>query len=172
MPRNSWKGSLLLKIKSKSFFRSKYDILQDKKIGQLKIPFTQLLPSLRLGAISFNVGQEHFNIIVPLRGNKQIGFVASGYRLVKDDIDLASAEFPARGSLDQFQVHWNEKVITFSGNDGSNHIYIDGSLFGSIYYNFENKKVDAIDVDEKLPLEIQIFAYFAYKKYSELTLGI
>ena len=149
----------MLTIKSRSFLNLKYEIILDKRIGLITIPFTRLIPSLRFGDIRFNINSNHFKIIVPLKGDQRIGFVASGYRLVSGDTEIASAEFPAIGSTDRFQIIWNQ-------------IYLDGVLLGSIYYNFNQEKVDALDIGEKIPIEIQLFSYFAYKKYSEVSLGI
>ena len=160
----------MLTIKSRSFLNLKYEIILDKRIGLITIPFTRLIPSLRFGDIRFNINSNHFKIIVPLKGDQRIGFVASGYRLVSGDTEIASAEFPAIGSTDRFQIIWNEKCLTFSINGERNQIYLDGVLLGSIYYNFNQEKVDALDIGEKIPIEIQLFSYFAYKKYSELSL--
>ena len=162
----------MLVIKSQSFLNLKYDIIKDKKIGQLKIPFTRLIPSLRFGDIDFNIYKDQFNIIVPLKGQQTTGFLASGYKLMKGNKELASAEFPARGSKDPFQIHWNDKCITFSKNGDKTKIYLDSALLGSIYCNYGRKKEDALDMGEKLPVELQVFCYFAYKKYFEVSLGI
>ncbi len=159
-------------IRPNSFFNLKYDIIKDKKLGQLKIPFTRLIPSLRFGDIRFNIGEEQFYIVVPLRGEQRIGFLASGYRLMKGNTDLASAEFPARGSKDQFQIFWNEKSITFYNDSEKNQVFLDGVLLGSFYYNHGQKNEDGIEIGEQLPIELQVFSYFAYKKYAEVSLGI
>ena len=166
------KGPLLLVIKPQSFFNLKYDIIKDKKIGQLKIPFARLIPSLRFGDISFNIGEDQFFIVVPLRGEQRIGFLASEYRLMKGDKELASAEFPAKGSKDPFQINWNDKLVTFSNKGDNTQIFLDSALLGSLYYNYGQKKEDALDIGEKLPIELQVFSYFAYKKYAEVSLGI
>ena len=68
------KGPLLLEIKPQSFFNLRYDIIKGKKLGQIKIPFTRLIPSLRFGDISFNIRDDQFFIVVPLRGEQRIGF--------------------------------------------------------------------------------------------------
>ena len=92
--------------------------------------------------------------------------------MIKGDTEVASAEFPAMGSEDQFWISWKERRITFSMQGDRNQVYLDGSLLGRIYYNLNKKKCDGIDLGEKLPIEIQVFSYFAYKKYSEVSLGI
>jgi len=38
--------------------------------------------------------------------------------------------------------------------------------------NHEQKKEGVIDMGEKLPIEVQVFSYFAYKKYTEVSIGI
>ena len=91
---------------------------------------------------------------------------------MKGDIELASAEFPARGSKDPFQINWNDKRVTFSKKGEHIQIYLDSFFLGRIYYKYGQKKEDALDISEKLPIELQVFCYFAYKKYAEISLGI
>ena len=162
----------MLKIKSKSFFGLKYDIIRSEKIGQLRIPFTRLIPSLRYGDISFNIGEDQFYIAVPLKGEQLIGFLASGYTLMQGDNEIALAEFSTRGSEDSFKINWNGKFITFSKNRQKAQIYLDRALLGSVYYNYGQNNEDVIDIGEKLPIELQVFSYFAYKKYAEVSLGV
>lgn len=122
--------------------------------------------------MGFNIGNDYFTILVPLKGDRRIGFIASGYKLINVGTEIASAEFPSFGSKDHFRIEWGEREITFLKRGDRNQIYLDGTLLGSIYRNFNNKKVDTIDISEKLPIEIQVFSYFAYKKYSEVSIGI
>lgn len=91
---------------------------------------------------------------------------------MKENKELASAEFPARGSKDPFQINWNDKRITFLNRGNNILIYLDSDLLGRFYYNFGQKKEDALDIKEKLPIELQVFSYFAYKKYTEISIGI
>jgi len=113
-----------------------------------------------------------FYIAVPLKGEQRIGFLASGYILMQADNEIASAEFPNRGSEDPFKINWKAKFITFSNNRQKAQIYLDRALLGSVYYNYGQKNEDVIDIGEKLPIELQVFSYFAYKKYAEVSLGI
>lgn len=162
----------MIKIKSKSFLGLKYDIVGYEKIGQLRIPFTRLVPSLRYGNIRFNIGEDQFYIAVPLKGEQRMGFLASGYILMQGDSEIASAEFLTGGSEDPFKINWNSKSIMFSKNRRKAQIYINNHLLGSVYYNYGQKNEGVIDVGEKLPIELQVFSYFAYKKYAEVSLDI
>ena len=162
----------MIVVKPISFLNLKYDIIKDTRIGQLKIPFTRLFPSLRFGDIGFNIGDEQFYIVVPLRGQQAIGFLASEYRLVKENVELASAEFPARGSGEPFEIKWKDKSITFSKSGEKIKLSIDGTILGTIYFNHARKREDALDINHKIPVEVQVFSYFAYKKYAEVSLGI
>ena len=162
----------MLKIKTKSFLGLKYDIIRSEKIGQLKIPFTRLIPSLRFGDISFNIGEDQFYIVVPLKGEQRIGFSASEYILMQGDKEIASAKFPSRGSEDKFKINWNDKCISISRNGQRIQIYLDNDLLGVIYMDYSHKKEDIINIGDKLPVELQVFSYFAYRKYAEVSLGI
>ena len=162
----------MIVIKPNSFLNLKYDIIKGKRIGRLKIPFTRLFPSLRFGDIGFNIGEEQFHIVVPLIGRQGIGFLASEYRLFKEDVELASAEFPARGSGEPFEIKWKKKSITFSKSGKKIKLNLDGAMLGTIYFNYVRKKEDALDINHKIPIEVQVFSYFAYKKYAEVSLGI
>ncbi len=165
-------GPFVLIIKPRSFFHLKYDIIAGKKIGRLRIPFTRLIPSLRFGDIGLNIHDDEFYIVVHLKGTQRIGFLPSEYHLMKDDTELSWARFPARGSNDPFQISWNDQHITFSDNGDNVQVYLDGDLLGRFYSNYGQKKVVAVDINEKLPIEIQVFSYFAYKKYTEVSLGL
>ena len=89
---------------------------------------------------------------------------------MQGDNKIASAGFPDRGSDKPFKVNWNGKFITFSNNRQKAQIYLDHASLGCGYYNYGQKNEDVIDIGEKLPIELQVYSYFAYKKYAEVPL--
>ena len=107
---------------------------------------------------------------MPLKGHRT--FIASGYQLIKEDVELASTDFPDRGSKVPFQINWKEKVIKFSKDGNKTDVYLDDIKVGKFYPKKDMKKEDVIEVNNELPVELQVFCYFAYKKYSEVSLGI
>ncbi len=100
----------MLTLKSRSIIGFKYDILKERKIGKITIPYSRLWKG-PYGDISIEINGAFTFIKVPLKG--KAGFVAAGYRLVKDDEELASVTFPARGTSELLIVHWHNDKITF-----------------------------------------------------------
>jgi len=100
----------LLTLKSRSIIGFKYDILKERKIGKITIPYSRLWKG-PYGDISIEINGAFTFIKAPLKSAR--GSVAAGYRLVKDDKELASVTFPARGTSEHLIVHWHNDKITF-----------------------------------------------------------
>ena len=159
----------MLIIKSRSFLNRKYDIIKGQKIGQLIIPLTRLIPSLQFGDILFHINNEKYSIRVLLKGYRTIGYVPSGYRLIKENAELASTDFPVRGTDDTFQIKWNDHKITFSSIGERTQVYLDDKGIGGFYEKKGIKTEAVLEIHAELSIELQVFCYLAHLKYSRLN---
>lgn len=159
----------MLIIKSRSFFNLKFDILKGQRIGQIKVPFTRLLGSSQFGDIYMNIGNEDYNIRVPLKGAQRIGYGVSGYKLVKGDSELAEVTFPPRGAKEPLFLNWAGNLITFKNIGERTQVYLNEKEVGGFFEKGALKKEAILEIQNEIPIEIQVFIYYIYLQYSLLT---
>ena len=152
----------MLTLKSRSIIGLRYDILKERKIGKITIPYSRLWKG-PYGDISIEIKGSFAFIEVPLKGKG--GFVAAGYRLIKDDEELASVIFPARGTSEQLIVNWHGNKITFKKIAERIQLYLNSREVGGFREKGFLKKDVYLEIYDEIPIDIQVFSFLAYSYY-------
>ena len=160
---------MLITIQSKSLLGLKYDILSDRKIGEINIPFTRLLGSSQFGDIRIALESELYRIKVPLKGDRRVGFGVSGYELVSGDKQISEVTFPPRGDSGKLTVNWKDNQITYDIVQGQCQIKMNNVKVGSFLEKRGLKKTVCMDISQEIPLVVLIFWYLSYSYYKVIS---